>query len=62
MDVVCVLSVIGVVSTVERSALGVVWMLVWVWVCVVSVVVLGWVGELVLDAVVDWSLNVVSVV
>ena len=53
MDVVCVLSVIGVVSTVERSALGVVWMLVWVWVCVVSVVVLGWVGELVLDAVVD---------
>ena len=47
MDVVCVLSVIGVVSTVERSALGV------VWVCVVSVVVLGWVGELVLDAVVD---------
>ena len=60
MDVVCVLSVIGVVSTVERSALGVVWMLVWV--CVVSVVVLGWVGELVLDAVVDWSLNVVSVV
>ena len=55
MDVVCVLSVIGVVSTVERSALGVVWMLVWVWVwvCVVSFVVLGWVGELVLDAVVD---------
>ena len=51
MDVVCVLSVIGVVSTVERSALGVVWMLVWV--CVVSFVVLGWVGELVLDAVVD---------
>ena len=53
MDVVCVLSVIRVVSTVERSALGVVWMLVWVRVCVVSFVVLDWVGELVLDAVVD---------
>ena len=45
------LSVIGDVFTVERSELGVVWMLVWV--CVVSFVVLDWVGELVLDAVVD---------
>ena len=41
------LSVIGDVFTVERSELGV------VWVCVVSFVVLDWVGELVLDAVVD---------